>query len=99
MKNSEQPFEWNELRDLWVNSSQTRNIHIQVADFLNEVKNKSSQFEKDAIDKDMEALKSSLKEFSGLISQFEKDSVEKDIKVVSVSLRKFLDLFRKGDQS
>lgn len=94
MKNSQQSFEWNELRDLWENSSQTREIHIQVMDFLSEVKNKTSQFEKDAIDRDMEALKSSLKEFTGMVSQFEKDAVKHDFIKITGSLKKLFDFFK-----
>lgn len=96
MKSSES-FEWNELKDLWENSSQTREIRIQVTDFLNEVKNKTSQFEKDAIDKDLESLKSSLKDFEGLVSQFEKEAINDDMEKITRAFRKFINFFNGRD--
>lgn len=95
MKSREQEFEWNELRDIWINSPQTRDIHIRMSDFLDEVKGKVSQFEKDSIKSDLATLKTSWTEFKGMVSQFEKDSVKKDLGIIARLLKKFLNLFKK----
>ena len=95
MKNKEQEFEWNELRDIWINSSQTCDIQVRMSDFLDEVKNKVSQFEKDSVKSDLATLKISWTEFKGMVSQFEKDSVKKDLGIIVRLLNKFLNLFKK----
>lgn len=97
MRNKEQKLEWNELKDIWVNSSQTRDIHIQMSDFLREVKSKASQFERVSIKSDLATLKQSWTQFDRMVSRFEKDSVKKDLDFISRLLKKFLTLFTKGN--
>lgn len=97
MRNKEQKLEWNELKDIWVNSSQTRDIHIQMSDFLREVKSKTSQFERVSIKSDLATLKQSWTQFEKMVSQFEKDSVKKDLDFISKLLKKFLTFFTKGN--
>ena len=95
MKSREQGFEWNELRDIWVNSSETREIHIRMSDFLVEVKSKASPFEKDAIQSDLATLKNSWADYKGKISEYEKAAIKKDLSIISGLLKQFLNLFRK----
>ena len=56
MKKRGQEFEWHDLKETWINSSQTRDIHIRMTELLNEVKSKTSQFEKDSIKSDLAML-------------------------------------------
>jgi hypothetical protein len=96
MKKRGQEFEWHELKDIWINSSQTRDIHIRMTELFDEVKSKTSRFEKDSIKSDLATLKASWSEFEGRISQFEKDSIKKDLAVITRLLKKFLNLFKKS---
>lgn len=95
MKNREQEFEWHDLKDMWVNSSQTRDIHIKMSDLLDELKGKTSQFEKDSIKGDLAALKANWTEFKEMTSQYERDSVKNDLAIITKLLNKFFNLFRK----
>ena len=94
MKKKEQKFEWHDLKETWINSSQTRYIHIQMTELLDEIKSKSSQFEKDSVKSDLAILKASWSEFEVMISQFEKDSIKKDLSIITRLLKKFLNLFK-----
>jgi len=96
MKKREQEFEWHELRDIWINSSQTHDIHIRMNELLDELKSKTNQFEKDSIKSDLATLKASWSEFDGKISQFEKDSVKKDLAIITRLGKKFLNFFKRS---
>ena len=96
MTEKEQKFEWKELKKIWIESSQTREINIQMSRLLDELKGKVSQFEKDSIKSDVAALKANWKEYKGMISQFEKDSINKDLTKITALLKKFLNLFKKN---
>jgi hypothetical protein len=95
MSNTGQEFNWQELKDIWATSSQTKDINIQMAHLLHELKGKVSQFEKDSIKSDFAVLKASWEHSKGMISQFEKDSISRDLKKLSGLLKKILNLFRK----
>ena len=97
MKKREEEFGWHELKDIWINSSQTRDIHIRMSELLDEVKSKTSQFETDSIKSDLATLKISWSEFKGMVSQFEKDSVKKDLAIITRILKKFFNLFKKSN--
>jgi hypothetical protein len=96
MKNSRQELEWNELKEIWANSAQTRAIHIRMTQLRDEVKSKTSQFEKDSIKSDLAILKTSWSKFEGMTSQFEKNSDKKDLGIMTRLLKKFLNLFTKS---
>ncbi len=96
MSDKEQKFDWQELKEIWINSSQTKEINIQMTHLLDELKGKVSQFEKDSINSDVAVLKANWKQFKGMISQFEKDSVNKDLVMITALLKKFLNLFKKN---
>lgn len=95
MNNKGQEFEWQELKEIWINSSQTRKINIQMSRLLDELKGKVSQFEKDSIKSDVATLKANWKQFKGMTSQFEKDSIYRDLTTITSLLKKFLNLFTK----
>ena len=95
MSEQEKKFEWQELKEIWINSSQTKKINIQMSRLVIELKGKVSQFEKDSIRSDVEKLKLNWKQFMSKTSRFEIDSVNKDLKVIASSLKKFLNLFKK----
>jgi hypothetical protein len=94
MKNTGQEFQWHDLQDIWATSSQTRNIHIQMSDLLDELKGKVTPMEKDSIKRDIATLKASWSEFKSMTSQFEKNSVKSDLAMITRLLRKFLNLFK-----
>lgn len=96
MSKQEQKFDWQELKEIWTNSSQTKKINIELSALLDELMGKVSQFEKDSINADLALLKSNWNQFSGKVSQFEKDSINKDLKFITRSLRLFLNLFKKN---
>ncbi|MFT4834419.1 MAG: hypothetical protein ACJAVY_002429 [Marinoscillum sp.] len=95
MSDKEQKFEWQELKEIWVNSSHTKKINIQMSDLLDEVKGKVSQFEKDSIKSDIAVLKSHWSQFKGMASQFEKDSINDDLVKIIALLKRFLKLFKR----
>ena len=93
MNNKGQEFKWQELKEIWANSTQTRQINIQIKELFYELKGKLNQFEKDSIKSDVATLKVNWKQFKGMTSQFEKDSVNKDLTTITALLKKFLNLF------
>ena len=95
MNSKEQEFEWQEIKEIWTNSAQTKQINIQVTRLLDELKGKVSQFEKDSIKSDVAVLKTNWNRFKGMTSQFEKDSINKDLAIVTTLLKKFLKYFKK----
>ncbi len=78
---------WNELKNVWKNSSQTEKINFQISNLIVELKSKVSQFEKDSIKKD-------IKRISNLTSQFEKDSITKDLRRIKSAVRKIVQFFK-----
>ncbi|PZX61190.1 hypothetical protein LV84_00178 [Algoriphagus ratkowskyi] len=96
MNNKKQEFDWQELKEIWINSAQTKKIHIQVSDLLNELKGKVSQFEKDSIKSDIGILKSSWIQTKSKVSQFEKDAINRDLVTLTRLLKRFLNLFKSG---
>ena len=95
MNKNGKEFDWQELKEIWTNSSQTKEINIQMSRLLDELKGKVSQFEKDSIKSDVATLKVHWKKFKGMTSQFEKDSINKDLNTITALLKKFLNLFKK----
>lgn len=89
MKNGSQEREWQKLLDIWVNSQQTREIHSQLLRSLEEVKAKSSRFEKNHIKRGLTSLKNSWFAFRKTVGQFEEDAVKRDLTLVNRSLKKF----------
>lgn len=83
MLDSESKELWQELKEIWKKSSETKKIHIQISGLVDELKSKVSQFEKDSINRDIETITTS-------ISQFEKDSIRRDIEMFSGLIRKLL---------
>lgn len=95
MKNKGQEFEWHELKEIWINSSQTRQINIQMSALLDELKGKISQFEKDSIKSDIATLKANWAQTKSKVSQFEKDSINRDLIYIMRLLKRFLNLFKR----
>jgi hypothetical protein len=95
MADQEQKYEWQELKEIWKNSSQTKEINIQMSRLVMELKGKVSQFEKDSIKSDVAKLKANWNQFKGNTSQFERDSIKKDLTIITALLKKFLNLFKK----
>ena len=81
--------EWQKIKEMWKNSSQTKRINFEMSKLLNELKGKMSQFEKDAIRKDSAKITASISQFSASISQFEKDSISRDLKMITAATSQF----------
>jgi len=95
MLDQEQKEAWQELKEIWDNSSQGEKINLQFSQLLMELKGKMSQFEKDSIKSDVTKIKGAWSQYKGKISQFEKDSINKDVaKIISLA-RKFLNKLRR----
>ncbi|WP_299104575.1 hypothetical protein [uncultured Tenacibaculum sp.] len=82
MENREEQKTWEDIKNIWNNSSESKEINIQMSELLIELKEKTSQFEKDAIKKDIELIK-------GTMSQFEKNLMRSGLKFVRRILQKF----------
>ena len=95
MNNKGQEFDWKELKEIWINSAQTRQIHIQMSNLLNELKGKVSPFEKDSIESDLATLKANWIKTKSKVSQFEKDSVKSDLAMITRLLKRFLNLLNR----
>jgi len=90
MAKQEQRESWQEIKDIWKNSSAGEKINFQISELINELKSKVSQFEKDSIKSDMIKVRSSWNQYKGNVSQWEKDSVSKDLSKITVLIKKFL---------
>ncbi len=95
MLDQEQKEAWQELKEIWKNSSRGEKINFQFSRLLSELKGKMSQFEKDSIKSDITKIKGAWSQYKGKISQFEKDSINKDITKITSLVRKFLNKLRK----
>jgi len=80
---------WQELKDIWKNSTRTEKINIQMSALVGELKNKISQFEKDSIKHDISFINKS-------ISQFEKESIQKDFARISRSIKNLFNWFKRN---
>ncbi|MFT4849575.1 MAG: hypothetical protein ACJA2M_002108 [Polaribacter sp.] len=90
MVKEEQGETWQDIKEIWGNSSLGEKINFQFSTLIEELKANTSQWEKDAIKSDMPKLKSSWKQYKGNLSQWEKDSISKDVSKISQLLKKFL---------
>lgn len=95
MLEQEQKEAWQELKEIWKNTSQGEKINIQFSRLLIELKGKMSQFEKDSIKSDVTKIKGAWSQFKDKISQFEKDSINKDVAKIISLIRKVLHKLRR----
>jgi len=94
MVRQEQKETWQEVKEIWGNSSQGEKINFQVSKLINELKGKISQFEKDSIESDMVKVRDSWSKYKDSVSQFEKDSISKDLLQINKLLKKLLQKLR-----
>jgi hypothetical protein len=78
---------WDDLKELWKNSSKTEKITFQMSNLLAELRIMTSRFEKDSIKRDIKIIKAS-------VSQFEKDSVTRDMQKIYSFFRKIIRYFK-----
>lgn len=90
MIGQEQAEMWEDVKEIWGNSSKGEKINFQVSKLINELKGRMSQFEKDSIDSDITRIKSSWNQYKEKVSQFEKDSISKDLLKITKLLKKVL---------
>lgn len=95
MVKQEQNKDWQEIKEIWANSSRGEKINFQISKLIDELKTKVSQWEKDAIKSDMTKVKSSWDAFKGNVSQWEKDAVSKDLSKISKLLKSVLKKLRR----
>lgn len=95
MSREEQIEIWDDVKEIWGNSSKGKKINFQVSNLIDELKGKMSEFEKKSIKSDVAKLKSSWKQYKGKVSQFEKDSISKDLSMIAKFLKKVLRIFKK----
>lgn len=88
MWNKEQQETWEDIQNIWNTSSHRKKIKIDSAQLIMELKNKTSEFEKRAVQKDFTMIQ-------GAISQFEKDSIQSDLNVITNAVKKFLKRIQK----
>ncbi len=93
MQNRKEEFGWQTLKEIWNNSGHGRNINIQMDRLLDELKAKTSKFEKEAIDSDLALLRTNWSQTKGMVSQFEKDAINKDLSAISRLLRRLFGIF------
>lgn len=95
MNKQDQHDTWDEMKEIWGNSSKGSTINFQVSELVNELKSKMSEFEKTSIQSDVSQLKLSWKDYKGKVSQFEKDSISKDLSIISSFFKRFIGLFKR----
>lgn len=87
MWTKEQQDTWDDIKNIWNASSHSKAIKIDASQLLIELRNKTSQFEKDAIKKDLKIIK-------GTINQFEKESIQSDIAFITSAVKKFIAILK-----
>ena len=98
MARQEQSETWQEIKEIWRNSSRGEKINFQFSTLIEELKAKTSQWEKDSIKSDVAKVKSSWEEYKGNVSQWEKDSITKDISKISQLVKRFFKKLRRKKQ-
>lgn len=88
-------MEWQEVKEIWKNSSQTKKIDIQISRLQKELKTKTSEFEKNSIKSDISILAPYWEDFKSKTSEFEKESVKSDLSKINRALKNFLSFFKK----
>lgn len=83
MWGKEQQEVWNEIKSTWNESSHSKEIKIDMSKLVTELKEYTSQFEIDLINKDINFIQRN-------ISQFEKDSIKSDIDFITSAVKKFI---------
>lgn len=89
MAREEQRETWQDIKEIWGNSSQGEKINFEFSTLIEELKANTGQWEKDAIKSDMTKMKSSWDQFKGNVSQWEKDSISKDVSKITQLFKKF----------
>jgi len=90
MIGQEQAEMWEDVKEIWGNSSKGEKINFQVSKLISELKGKVSQFEMDSIEADITKIKSSWNQYKEKVSQFEKDSISKDLLKFTKLVKKVL---------
>lgn len=90
MRDQEQAELWDDIKEIWKNSSEGETITIHISKLIGELKSKMTEFEKNALDSDVKRIKSSWMQYKGKVSQFEKRSVSSDLLKITALLKKLL---------
>lgn len=95
MIRQEQKESWQEIKEIWGNSSRGESINFQFSKLIDELKSKMSKWEKNAIESDMIKLKSSWEQYKGNVSTWEKESISKDLAKVLKLIKKLVKKLRR----
>lgn len=93
MMNKEDKIIWDDCVALWRRSSQAERVELEFTKLVpafESFKSRISDFEKNAIQRDIKNIKR-------LTSDFEKNSINRDLDLVRRSVRKFLSYFKKSE--
>ena len=90
MAKQEQRETWQDVKEIWGNSSQGKKINFHFLTLIEELKANTSQWEKDSIKSDVTKIKSSWKQYKVNVSQWEKDIIARDLSEMPQLLKKCL---------
>ena len=94
----EQGQTWEDVKEIWGNSSKGAKINFQVSELIDELKGKVSQFEKDSIKSDIFKIKSSWLQYKKKVSRYEKDSIKNDLSLITNLLKKLINRFKSKNE-
>lgn len=89
MSNQNQEASWNEIQSLWTDSTRFKSIRIELQGLADELKDKISPYEREAVKRDVEFIKNAT-------SDFEKNSIKRDLDRIKAPLVKLLRKFFKN---
>lgn len=87
--------DWQDIKDIWSSSAQTKHINIEVNTLIDSLKEKVSPWEEELVKKDLAVLNLHWKKYKSAVSTFEKQSIEKDLSLFSSKIKKVLAWFKK----
>jgi hypothetical protein len=90
MAKQEQNKTWEDIKEIWGDSSKGEKINFKFSTLIEELKAHTSQLEKDLIKSDVLKIKSSWKQYQEKVSQWEKKSIAKDLSKIAPLLKKFI---------
>ncbi len=95
MSSQELNESWEEVKQIWNDSSKGTKIEFHIANLIDELKQKTTEFEKSSIKSDLTHLKASWKRYNKKVSQFEKDAVTDDVSMITKWIKRFFRKFIK----
>ncbi|CAL2103115.1 protein of unknown function [Tenacibaculum sp. 190130A14a] len=82
MEQREQQEVWEDIKNIWNTSADSKEINILMSELVIELKSKTSEFERNSIKKDVTFMK-------GAVSDFEKKSIQRDLAILKKGMAEF----------